>query len=132
LKTLVTGGAGFIGSNIVRLLLSEGHKVVVLDNLLSGYRQNLVRLPEAEFVEAGVREAAAAARCAADVEVIFHLVASVGNTRSIENPIEDTEINVLGTLRVLEAARHAKVRKVIFSSSVTNSRCPSPKARPNT
>ena len=117
LKTLVTGGAGFIGSNIVRLLLAEGHQVVVLDNLLSGYRQNLDALPEAEFVEADVRDAAAVERCAAGVEVIFHLAASVGNTRSIENPIEDSEINVLGTLRVLEAARKAGVRKVVFSSS---------------
>ena len=117
MKTLVTGGAGFIGSNIVRLLLEEGHQVVVLDNLISGYRQNLDRLPEAEFVEADVRDAAAVARCAADVEVIFHLAASVGNARSIENPIEDSEINVLGTLRVLEAARSAGVRKVVFSSS---------------
>ena len=117
MKTLVTGGAGFIGSNIARLLLEEGHQVVVLDNLLSGYRQNLDRLPEAEFVEGDVRDAAAVARCAAGAEVIFHLAASVGNTRSIEHPIEDSEINVLGTLRVLEAARNAGVRKVVFSSS---------------
>jgi len=117
LKTLVTGGAGFIGSNIVRLLLHEGHRVVVLDNLLSGYRQNLDALPQAEFVEADVRDAAGVERCAAGVEVIFHLAASVGNTRSIENPIADSEINVLGTLRVLEAARKAGVRKVVFSSS---------------
>lgn len=117
LKALVTGGAGFIGSNVARLLLDEGHQVVVMDNLLSGYRQNLDRLPEAEFVEADVRDAAALARCAADVEVIFHLAASVGNTRSIENPVEDSEINVLGTVRLLEAARQAGVRKLVFSSS---------------
>jgi UDP-glucose 4-epimerase len=56
-------------------------------------------------------------RLAKDVEVIFHLAASVGNTRSIENPIDDSEINVIGTLRILEAARHGGVRKVVFSSS---------------
>jgi UDP-glucose 4-epimerase len=117
LKALVTGGAGFIGSNIVRLLLEEGHRVVVLDNLLSGYRQNLDPLPEAKFIEGDVRDAAAVDRCTDGTEVIFHLAASVGNTRSIENPIEDSEINVLGTLRVLEAARKAGVRKVVFSSS---------------
>lgn len=117
MKTLVTGGAGFIGSNLVRLLLENGHQVMVLDNLLSGYRKNLDPFPEVQFVEGDVRDAAVINRCAAGVEVIFHMAASVGNTRSIEHPIQDAEINVLGTLRVLEAARHNGVRKVVFSSS---------------
>jgi UDP-glucose 4-epimerase len=117
LKTLVTGGAGFIGSNIVRLLLEEGHQVTVLDNLVSGYRKNLDPFPQVEFVEGDVRDAGLVNRCAKGAEVIFHLAASVGNTRSIEHPIDDAEINVLGTLRVLEAARHNGVRKVVFSSS---------------
>ena len=117
MKTLVTGGAGFIGSNIVRLLLENGHRVTVLDNLISGYRKNLDPFPEVEFVEGDVRDAALVSRCAQGAEVIFHLAASVGNTRSIEHPIDDAEINVLGTLRVLEAARHNGVRKVVYSSS---------------
>ncbi len=117
MKTLVTGGAGFIGSNIVRLLVQEGHQVTVLDNLLSGYRCNLDPFPEVEFIEGDVRDAETVAQAMDGVEVVFHLAASVGNTRSIEHPIEDSEINVLGTLRVLEAARHHKVRKVVFSSS---------------
>jgi len=116
-KALVTGGAGFIGSNIVRLLLDEGHQVAVLDNLQSGYRKNLDPFPQVQFVEGDVRDAKAVAQCTAGAEVIFHLAASVGNTRSIENPIEDSQINVLGTLNVLEAARHGGVRKVVFSSS---------------
>ncbi|MGA2059053.1 MAG: SDR family oxidoreductase [Thermoguttaceae bacterium] len=117
MKALVTGGCGFIGSNIVKLLRSEGHEVAVLDNLLSGYRANLDPFPEVKFVEGDVRDAALINRLAQGVEVIFHLAASVGNTRSIENPIDDSEINVIGTLRVLEAARHGGVRKVVFSSS---------------
>ena len=117
MKALVTGGAGFIGSNIVRLLLDEGHQVAVLDNLQSGYRKNLDPFPQVQFVEGDVRDAKAVARCAAGAEIIFHLAASVGNARSIENPIEDSQINVLGTLNVLEAARHGGVRKVVFSSS---------------
>jgi UDP-glucose 4-epimerase len=117
LKTLVTGGAGFIGSNIVRLLTEAGHEVAVLDNLQSGYRCNLDPFPQVRFIEGDVRHADTVARCAQGVEAIFHLAASVGNTRSIEHPIEDSEINVLGTLRVLEAARHGGVRKVVFSSS---------------
>jgi UDP-glucose 4-epimerase len=116
-KALVTGGTGFIGPNIVRLLLDEGHQVAVLDNLQSGYRKNLDPFPQVQFVEGDVRDAKAVAQCAAGAEVIFHLAASVGNTRSIENPIEDSQINVLGTLNVLEAARHGGVRKMVFSSS---------------
>ena len=117
MKALVTGGSGFIGSNIVKLLRSEGREVVVLDNLMSGYRANLDPFPEVQFVEGDVRDAALINRLAQGAEVIFHLAASVGNTRSIENPIDDSEINVIGTLRVLEAARHGGVRKVVFSSS---------------
>jgi len=117
MRMLVTGGAGFIGSNIVRLLVKEGHEVAVLDNLLSGYRCNLEPFPQVKFIKGDVRDERAVARAMAGIEVVFHLAASVGNTRSIEHPIEDSEINVIGTLRVLEAARHAGARKVVFSSS---------------
>jgi UDP-glucose 4-epimerase len=117
LRTLVTGGAGFIGSNIVKLLLDEGHEVMVLDNLSSGHRCNLASFPQVGFLEGDVRDANVLSRAMTGVEIIFHLAASVGNTRSIEHPIEDSEINVLGTLRVLEAARLSGVRRLVFSSS---------------
>jgi UDP-glucose 4-epimerase len=117
MKVLVTGGAGFIGSNIVHLLVAEGHGVTVLDDLSSGYRCNLDPFPMARFIEGDIRDPQAVSRAVAGAEVIFHLAASVGNTRSIEHPIEDSEINVIGTLRVLEAARRTGVRKVVFSSS---------------
>ncbi len=117
MKALVTGGAGFIGSNIVPLLVGAGHQVVVLDNLLSGYRRNLDPYPAVQWIQGDVRDAKAVARAMQGAEVVFHLAASVGNTRSIEHPIEDSEINVIGTLRVLEAARCARVRKIVFSSS---------------
>jgi UDP-glucose 4-epimerase len=115
-KALVTGGAGFIGSTIVKALLDSGVTVVVLDNLQSGYRENLEGLP-IRFVEADVRTADAVADAMQGCDSVFHLAASVGNTRSIEHPIEDSEINVIGTLRVLESARHHGVKKVVFSSS---------------
>lgn len=117
MKTLVTGGAGFIGSNVVKLLIDEGHDVVVLDDLSSGYRCNLDLFPSVEFIEGDVRNHDVVSSAMKGVEVVFHLAASVGNRRSIEHPIEDSEVNVIGTLRLLEAARHEGVRKVVFSSS---------------
>ncbi|MBV9925975.1 MAG: NAD-dependent epimerase/dehydratase family protein [Acidobacteria bacterium] len=116
-KALVTGGAGFIGSNVVKLLVGEGFDVVVLDNLFSGYRKNLEPFPRVGLIEADVRDEREVARAAEGAEVVFHLAASVGNVRSIENPVDDSEVNVLGTIRVLEAARRAGVRKVVCSSS---------------
>ena len=114
-KALITGGAGFIGSNIVELLLAEGHDVVVLDDLSSGYKENLFR--ETEFVAGDVSTAEKALSAARGCDVIFHLAASVGNTRSIDDPVRDSEVNVIGTLRVLEAARIYGIKRVVASSS---------------
>jgi UDP-glucose 4-epimerase len=122
-RALVTGGAGFIGSNLAKLLLDEGHEVVILDNLTTGYVRNvegLKREPDPgtlTFIEGDVRDADLVERAMAGCAVVFHLAASVGNKRSIENPIDDSEINVIGTLRILEAARRLGVRKVVYSSS---------------
>jgi len=116
MKALITGGAGFIGSNIAALLLERGHEVTVLDNLMSGYEENLTGL-SVSFVRGDVRDAEALKTVTSGVDVIFHLAASVGNKRSIDNPVLDAQINVLGTLNVLEAARASRVRKVVFSSS---------------
>jgi UDP-glucose 4-epimerase len=115
MKVLVTGGAGFIGSNIVRRLLDLEHHAVVLDDLSSGYRQNL--LAEVPFVEGDVRDAGTVRRAAQGCDVILHLAASVGNKRSIEHPLTDSAINLLGTLNVLEAARSHGIHRVVFSSS---------------
>jgi UDP-glucose 4-epimerase len=117
MKVLVTGGAGFIGSNLVKRLLADGHEVVVLDNLLSGYKSNLTPFPEARFIHGDTRDAIAVAGAMEGVEVVFHLAASVGNKRSIDYPLIDAEINVIGTINVLEAARKAGVRKIVASSS---------------
>jgi UDP-glucose 4-epimerase len=117
MQVLVTGGAGFIGSNLVKALLTQGHTVRALDNLLSGYTSNLVSLPDVEFVNGDVRDAEVVDKVIKGCEVVFHLAASVGNKRSIDFPVDDSEINVIGTLRILEAARKHGVRKVVASSS---------------
>lgn len=116
MKVLVTGGAGFIGSNLVRCLVRDGHEATVLDNLSSGYAQNLSGL-SARFVEGDIRDPEAVAEAMQGIEVVFHLAASVGNKRSIDCAIQDAETNVMGTVRLLDAARHAGVRKVVTSSS---------------
>lgn len=117
MKTLVTGGAGFIGSNLCRLLREEGHEVVVLDSLLSGYRRNLDFDPSIRFIEGDVRDPVAVAEAIKGAEAVFHLAASVGNKRSIDEPRLDADINVMGTVTLMEAARHAGVRRVVVSSS---------------
>ncbi len=117
MKCLVTGGAGFIGSNLVEGLSRNGHEVTVLDNLSSGFMSNIESVSAARFVEGDVRDARIVAEAIRGVDVVFHLAASVGNKRSIDNPIEDAEVNVLGTLRVLEAGRDIGVKKIVISSS---------------
>lgn len=115
MRALVTGGAGFIGSNILELLLREGHDVVVLDDISSGYEANLV--DGAAFVRGDVTDPDAVGAAILGCDVVFHLAASVGNTRSIENPIRDSQINAIGTLTVLEAARAEGIPRIVYSSS---------------
>lgn len=116
-RAVVTGGAGFIGSNLTAALLSTGHEVTVLDDLSSGYRENLPGDPRLTFVEGDVRDARAVRRAMAGASRVFHLAASVGNKRSIDEPFHDAEVNVLGTLTVLEEARRAGVERLVVSSS---------------
>ena len=106
-RVLVTGGAGFIGSNLVKALVANGCDVTVLDNLSSGHQVNLAAVPRGPLHRRGrSRPRGRRRRRSRAPTVVFHLAASVGNKRSIDDPIADAEINVLGTLRVLEAAGH--------------------------
>jgi UDP-glucose 4-epimerase len=116
-RALITGGAGFIGSTIAKELASNGAEVVVLGSLSSGYHININGQSGVRVVEKDVRDDAAVDAAVAGVDAVFHLAASVGNKRLIDQPVNDAEINVIGTLRVLEAARKAGVRKVVMSSS---------------
>ncbi len=116
-RCLVTGGAGFIGSHIVQRLIGDGHDVRVIDNLSTGSRENLAGMPGVDFIEGDIREAAACERAVADVDVIFHVAALPSVPRSIADPWASHDHNVNGTVRLLEAARQAGVRRVVYSSS---------------
>jgi len=116
-RALVTGGGGFIGSNVARMLLDEGVNVRVLDDFSTGYRENLEPLPDVEMFDGDIRNGELVDEAVKDCDVIFHLAAAVGNLQSIERPVRDAEINVLGTLNVLEAARRHGVRQIVYSSS---------------
>jgi nucleoside-diphosphate-sugar epimerase len=115
-KALVTGGAGFIGSNLVRLLVEQGVSVRVLDNLSTGYIKNIENLP-IEFVQGDMCDASSVQNAVDGMDVVFHLAAHIGNVKSLEHPREDAQINVLGALNLLEAARKAGVRRIVYSSS---------------
>lgn len=116
-SAVVTGGGGFIGSNIVRMLLERSYEVRVLDDFSTGYRENLEPFPTVDVVEGDVRDPTVVGEALGTADIVFHVAAAVGNLQSIENPIRDSEVNVLGTLNVLEAARRKRVRRVVYSSS---------------
>jgi UDP-N-acetylglucosamine/UDP-N-acetyl-alpha-D-glucosaminouronate 4-epimerase len=115
-KALVTGGAGFIGSNLARALLQRGDEVRVLDNFSTGYRRNLESL-DVELVEGDLRSYERVATAVNGVEVVFHQGALPSVPRSIQDPLTSTAVNVEGTLNVLLAARDAGVRRIVFASS---------------
>ena len=117
MRCLVTGGAGFIGSNVVRRLLKQGHEVTVLDNCSTGYEENLKPYPEVEFFQDDIRDEAAVNEAMASKDAVFHLAASVGNKKSIDEPLYDASHNVLGTINVLEAMRRHGVNNIVYSSS---------------
>lgn len=116
-SALVTGGAGFIGSNLTRRLLDEGAHVIVLDDLSSGRRHNLPASPNLTLVEGDLTEIEDLERLVRGVEVVFHLAAKVGTIPAILDPVEDARVNVLGTVRLLAACRGAPVRRIVCSSS---------------
>src|SRR4051794_4952450 len=116
MKVAVTGGAGFIGSNLVDLLLERGHDVIVVDNLATGKREYLN--PRAPLFEIDVATDSEGLTTALHgCEVVFHTVALPRIARSIEDPLGTHATNVTGTLRVLKAAVDAGVRRVVYSSS---------------
>jgi UDP-glucose 4-epimerase len=121
MRTLVTGGAGFIGSNVVDALIERGDEVTIVDNLSTGKRANLERAlaAGAKLVEADMRDGEAMKDLAAHAqpEVVFHLGAQIDVRRSVADPAFDASVNVLGTINMLAAAHDAGARRFVNSST---------------
>ena len=117
MKVLVTGGAGFIGSHVVDRLLAAGHDICVVDNLATGRRENLH--PDARFHRVDIRDRAALDRVFEQErpEVVNHQAAQASVRLSMEDPVRDAEINILGSLQVLEACRRHDVRKLVYAGT---------------
>src|SRR4030042_271098 len=117
-KYLVTGGAGFTGSHIAETLVERGDAVRVLDNLTTGKKENLAAIrSRIEFVEGDIRDLATCRRAVEGVEAVFHEAALASVARSVEDPLLNNAINVMGTLNLLVAARDAGVKTFVLASS---------------
>ncbi len=117
MKYLITGGAGFIGTNLVRSLLDDGHEVVVVDDLSNGLQQNVAGLSGAMIVEADIRDAPKLNRVAAGCEVVFHLAALGSVPRSLADPSPSYDVNVVGSCSVFRAASQVGARRIVYASS---------------
>ncbi|MCE5229701.1 SDR family oxidoreductase [bacterium] len=115
---LVTGGGGFIGSNIVEELLKQGHSVRVLDNFETGKRENLAQFKgKIDLIEGDLRSADDCRRACADMDYILHQGAYPSVQRSVEEPVMTSETNVMGTINILKAAVDAKIKRVVYAAS---------------
>ena len=115
---MVTGGAGFIGSHLVENLVKQGHNVRILDNFLTGKRENIAEfLGEIDLIEGDIRDLETCRQAAEEVDFVLHQAALPSVPRSIEDPVLTNEINIGGTLNLLLAAKEKKVRKFVFASS---------------
>jgi len=119
IRCLVTGGAGFIGSHLVEQLVRDGHRVRVVDNLITGFRHNLAAVAaEVEFIEGALEDPATAQQAVAGVEIIFHEAALPSVPRSVQDPFTSQRCGEVATLTLLAAAARAgSVRRVIYASS---------------
>lgn len=115
MKILVTGGAGFIGSHVNRLLLQEGHQVTVVDNLSKGHKELLD--PKVNFAQIDITDQVALEKILPGHDAVIHMASYIEVGESVKNPVSFVENNILGTVKLLEAMRNTGVNKMIFSSS---------------
>jgi UDP-N-acetylglucosamine 4-epimerase len=119
-KILVTGGAGFIGSNLCEYLLDNNNQVTCLDNFITGKRENIepfLRNPNFTFIEGDIRKPDDCQKAVRGVEIILHQAALGSVPRSIENPVRSNEINIMGTLNMLDAAKEAGIKRFVYAAS---------------
>jgi nucleoside-diphosphate-sugar epimerase len=118
MRYLVTGGAGFIGSNTVDELVRRGHSVVVLDDLSAGKEENLAEVrSKITFMKGSITDIEAVQKAMHQAEFVIHLAARTSVPRSVKDPVETNKVNVDGTLNILVAARDNKVKRVVFAAS---------------
>lgn len=116
MKMLVTGGAGFIGSHIVDALLEKGHEVAIIDNMVTGQKENIN--PTATFYEIDIRDKEVQAIFAKEkFDVVFHQAAQLDVRKSVSDPGYDADVNIIGTLNLLQACKETGVKQFIFASS---------------
>ena len=115
MNVLVTGGAGFIGSHVVDLLINNGHKVVIVDNLSKGKKEHLH--PRATFFDLDICSPDLDRAFKVGIDIVIHLAAQINVSFSVENPSFDAKVNILGTLNVLDCCHKNKVKKIIYATS---------------
>jgi nucleoside-diphosphate-sugar epimerase len=119
-NVLVTGGAGFIGSNLTEALLAQGHRVRVLDNFSTGKKENLKfdeEYPSLEIIDGDIRDPGTCQKAMEEIDDVFHQAAFPSVQQSIEDPLTSNSVNVEGTLNILVAAREAGAKRLIYASS---------------
>ena len=114
---LVTGGAGFIGSHLTEELVRRGHRVRVVDSLITGKRRNLAHIPEIEFVEGDLAEPGVAEAVVRGIDFVLHQAAIPSVPRSVDDPVTSHRANVDASLNLLVAARDARVKRLVYAGS---------------
>mgnify|MGYP003817838403 FL=1 len=120
METIITGGAGFIGSHLTELLLEKGHSVIVLDNFITGNKQNLASFkndPNFKLVKADVTEFDKIKEYFKNVDWVFHLAALADIVSSVSQPLKYLNNNIQSTISVLEASRQAGIKKFVYAAS---------------
>ena len=117
MKILITGGAGFIGSNLAKRLVKDGHSVVVLDSLLRGNKLDKETYSKIQFVKGDVRDLEIVKEASKQCDIIFHFAAVLGVDIVADNPVETMDVEVIGTRNVVEAATLNNVKKIMYAST---------------